>query len=74
MCRAGRALLKWSAKDLAREAGIGIATVQRFEAGGDALQSSVDAMRSAMEKAGLEFIGPGQRSEGGGGGVRRASE
>lgn len=32
-CRAGRALLKWSTRDLARRAGVAFTTVNRIEAG-----------------------------------------
>lgn len=70
-CRAGRALLGWSAEDLAREANVGVATVRRYETGNDARQSSIDAMRAALEAAGLRFIGPRERSDDGGQGVRQ---
>lgn len=70
ICRAGRSLLGWTAVDLAREAQIGLATVKRFELGGDARQSSVEAMQSAMRGAGLLFIAGGQSSLDGGPGVR----
>ncbi|WP_310354251.1 helix-turn-helix domain-containing protein [Methylobacterium sp. BE186] len=61
-----RAALGWSTQDLAREAGIGINTVNRFEAGQDARVSSLEKMRQALEDAGLEFI----PENGGGAGVR----
>ncbi|MER2267591.1 helix-turn-helix domain-containing protein [Methylobacterium oxalidis] len=61
-----RAALGWNTQDLAREAGIGINTVNRFEAGQDARVSSVEKMRQALEAAGLEFI----PENGGGAGVR----
>ncbi|MER9412904.1 helix-turn-helix domain-containing protein [Mesorhizobium sp. M0589] len=65
-CRMGRAALNWSTLDLAKAAGIGGNTVNRFEAGQDARVSSVDKMRSALEGAGVEFIA----ENGGGPGVR----
>ncbi len=43
-------------QDLAREAVVGVNTINRFEAGQDARVSSVEKMRSALEAAGLEFI------------------
>lgn len=62
----GRAALNWSTLDLAKAAGVGGNTVNRFEAGQDARVSSVDKMRNALEAAGVEFIaengeGPGVR-------------
>lgn len=71
LCRAGRALLEWSASDLAEAAKVGIATVKRFEAGDAVRQPTKDALRAAMETAGLHFLAAGQRSPVGGEGVRR---
>ncbi|PSJ53659.1 transcriptional regulator [Mesorhizobium soli] len=62
----GRAALNWSTQDLAKNAGVGGNTVNRFEAGQDARVSSVDKMRAAMEAAGVVFI----PENGGGAGVR----
>jgi transcriptional regulator with XRE-family HTH domain len=62
----GRAALNWSTQDLAKKAGVGGNTVNRFEAGQDARVSSVDKMRTALEAAGVEFIA----ENGGGPGVR----
>lgn len=67
--RAARALIKWSAKDLARAASVGIATVSRAEVmDGDptVTTANLKAMQAALEAAGIEFI-PGN---GGGVGVR----
>ncbi|RUU85588.1 transcriptional regulator [Mesorhizobium sp. M7A.F.Ca.MR.176.00.0.0] len=60
------ACLNWSTLDLAKAAGVGGNTVNRFEAGQDARVSSVDKMRTALEGAGVEFI----PENGGGAGVR----
>lgn len=72
-----RAALKWSAADLAREAGMGYATVARFEAGSPVQPESIATMRSALERGGVEFIAPGSVIRAGkstaGGGVRLAS-
>ncbi|PSS64571.1 transcriptional regulator [Ensifer sp. NM-2] len=57
--RAARALLRWSAKDLAKEAGVGVATVSRAEVedGATSLTSAnLRAIRQALESAGIEFI------------------
>lgn len=71
-----RAALKWSAADLAREAGIGYATVARFEAGSAVQQDSIETMRNALERGGVEFIAPGSTIKAGrglaGAGVRLA--
>lgn len=61
-----RAALGWSSQDLASHAGVGINTVNRFEAGQDARLSSVEKMRTTMEAAGVIFVaengeGPGVR-------------
>lgn len=61
-----RAALSWNTHDLARHAGVGANTVNRFEAGQDARISSVEKMRLAFERADVEFIA----ENGGGPGVR----
>ena len=73
LCRAGRALLEWSAADLAAAAKVGIATVKRFEAGDAVRQPTKDALRGAMESAGLMFLAVGEKAPVGGEGVRRAT-
>lgn len=67
--RAARALLRWSADDLAKKARIGVATVRRAEAQDGEITATVantSAMREALEAAGLEFI----PENGGGAGIR----
>ena len=67
--RAGRALLRWTAKDLARASALGVNTVRRAEIAEDetSLTAANDlAVRRAFEAAGVEFIdendgGPGVR-------------
>ena len=58
--RAGRALLRWSSADLARHSGVGTATIQRMEVM-DGVPSgqvrTIEALRSALEAAGVEFVG-----------------
>ena len=61
-----RAALGWGVRDLAEKAGVTANTVTRIENGGDAKQSTIDAMRQAMELGGVEFI----PENGGGAGVR----
>jgi len=65
-----RAALKWSARDLSIAASIGYATVARFESDLQVSPESIRAMRSAIEKAGVELIDDGARSKGGGQGAR----
>jgi ribosome-binding protein aMBF1 (putative translation factor) len=67
--RAGRALIRWSAEDLAREAKLGLATIRRAEVAEGATSMTVAnelAVRRALEAAGVEFID----ENGGGAGVR----
>ena len=58
--RAARALLRWSSADLARHSGIGTATIKRMEVM-DGVPSgqvrTIEALRGALEDAGVEFIG-----------------
>jgi transcriptional regulator with XRE-family HTH domain len=65
--RAARALLDWSREQLSAECGVTVRTLDRFEAGSVAPQRrTVEAIRSALEAAGVIFIdqngaGPGVR-------------
>jgi transcriptional regulator with XRE-family HTH domain len=54
-----RAALKWSRAELAQAAGIGVATVVRFEAGTPVNDDSVLALRHALEKARCKFVEDG---------------
>jgi hypothetical protein len=67
--RAARALLRWSAAELARESALGLATIKRAElaAGETSMTMANDlAVRRTLEAAGVEFID----ENGGGPGVR----
>ena len=67
--RAGRALLRWTADDLAREAALGRNTILRAEVADDRTSLTVAndlAIRRVLEAAGVEFID----GNGGGPGVR----
>jgi hypothetical protein len=67
--RAARALLRWSALDLAKASRVGVATIRRVEViDGDIPVTSANeaALRKALETAGVEFID----ENGGGPGVR----
>ncbi len=61
--RAGRALVRWSADELAKRAKLGRITVTRAEAvdGRTTLtEANVDAIRRALEAGGVEFTNGGQ--------------
>jgi hypothetical protein len=67
--RAARALLRWSAEDLAAYSRIGVATIRRAELQDGPLsmtRANVAAIRQAFETAGVQFI----PANGGGPGVR----
>lgn len=67
--RAARALLRWSAADLARESAVGANTIRRAEVAEEAIALTAAnqlAIRRALEAAGVEFID----ENGGGAGVR----
>ena len=67
--RAARALLRWSAVDLAKESALGANTIRRAEVAeeGTSLTAANEmAVRRALEAAGVEFID----ENGGGSGVR----
>jgi len=66
-CRAARGLLDWSQQELANEAAVGIVTVRQLEAAVHSpRRSTLNVIRLAFEKAGVEFID----ENGGGPGVR----
>jgi transcriptional regulator with XRE-family HTH domain len=56
----GRAALNWSAADLAKAAGVGYATVARFETGANVQPEKVQALRAALEGAGVQIVGTGK--------------
>lgn len=67
--RAARALIRWSAEDLAKHSTLSVATVRRAELMADVTSMTVSnnlAVRRALEAAGVEFID----ENGGGAGVR----
>ncbi len=67
--RAARALLRWSAEDLARQSLLSVATIRRAELTENETSMTVAndmVVRRALETAGVEFID----ENGGGPGVR----
>ncbi|MBS0535824.1 MAG: helix-turn-helix transcriptional regulator [Proteobacteria bacterium] len=66
-CRAARALLGITQPDLAARAGLGLSTVVDFEKGRRLVSAeAIQAIRAALEYAGIQFI----EENGGGAGVR----
>ncbi len=58
--KAARALVGWTARDLAAKAEIGFSTLIRLESA-DGVPAgnikTIDAVKKALEEAGIEFIG-----------------
>lgn len=58
--RSARAALSWSMLDLAERSGVSLSTIRRAEAALNVPNSNspnMNALRSAFEAAGIEFIG-----------------
>jgi transcriptional regulator with XRE-family HTH domain len=71
--KAARALLGIDQRTLAQAAGLSLPTVQRMEASKGTVRGTVDSLVKlvgALEAAGVELIGEGAASTGGGRGVR----
>ncbi|WP_205025767.1 helix-turn-helix domain-containing protein [Cereibacter azotoformans] len=64
--RMARAAVRLGVRELAAAAGVSPDTVARFERGEELRASTVEAIRAALEAAGVEFI----PENGGGPGVR----
>lgn len=54
-CRAARALLGWGVRDLAAQAGVGVMSVSRYEAGEQVRQDTIDKLQEAFEAHGVEI-------------------
>ena len=71
--RAARALLEIDQRDLAQRAGLSLPTIQRMESSEGVIRGNVDSLMKlvdALAAAGIELIGEGAVSQGGGRGVR----
>lgn len=58
--RAARSLLRWTGKELAEKSGVGFSTLMRLETEvgvPNAQAKTLEALRRALEEAGVEFIG-----------------
>jgi predicted transcriptional regulator len=74
--RAARALIGMDQRRLAEAAGLSLPTIQRMESSDGQVRGNVDSVVKvvdAFEKAGVEMIGEGAASAGGGRGVRLKS-
>jgi transcriptional regulator with XRE-family HTH domain len=71
--RAARALLGLDQRQLAQAAGLSLPTIQRMEASDGVVRGNVDSLMKlvdALAANGIELIGEGVASSGGGRGVR----
>jgi predicted transcriptional regulator len=71
--RTSRALLGIDQRTLADLAGLSLPTIQRMEASEGVIRGNVDSLMkvvTALASAGIELIGDGAASQGGGRGVR----
>jgi transcriptional regulator with XRE-family HTH domain len=71
--RAARALLGIDQKTLAELSGVSLPTIQRMEASDGTVRGNVDTLTKVIEalsRAGIELLGEGAASTGGGRGVR----
>ncbi len=71
--RAARALLGFDQRALAKAAGLSLPTIQRMEASDGVVRGNVDSLMKlvdALAAHGVELIGDGAASSGGGRGVR----
>jgi transcriptional regulator with XRE-family HTH domain len=72
-CRAARAVLDWSIRDLGNRSGVNFKTVARFENGANLIASTRDAIERALQDAGVRIdhdgsiwhpeLGPPQRED-----------
>ena len=71
--RAARALLGIDQRELAQRSRLSLPTIQRMEASGGVVRGNVDSLMKlvdALAANGIELIGDGAASAGGGRGVR----
>ena len=71
--RAARALIGIDQRELAQRSGLSVPTIQRMEASDGVVRGNVDSLMKlieAFDASGIELIGEGAVSAGGGRGVR----
>ena len=66
--RAARALVGWSQTQLAEASGVSLPTIKRLEAKGveRSAVATAEAVRKALEGAGVQFLAPGDGAQGSG--------
>lgn len=67
--RAARALLGWTAADLARESGISYPTIQRIDSTKGTMSGryeTIESIRKALEAKGIQFLENGDTALGSG--------
>lgn len=69
-CKMARVAIGWGVRELAAAANVSPNTIARLERGEELKASTIEAIRSALEAAGVEFI----PENGGGAGVRLRKE
>jgi len=78
LCRAARALLGWTADELAVRARVTVEWLEQFEQGRepgvDSDPGEAERLRRVLEEAGIDFLDPGEPSTGGGPGLRIAQK
>lgn len=75
--RAARALLGWTANDLATHSGVSYPTVQRLDATRGPVSGrfeTVEAIRKTFEAHGIQFLAPGDPAAGEGVALRPGRE
>lgn len=69
-CKMARVAVGWGVRELAAAADVSPNTIARLERGEELKASTIEAIRSALEAVGIEFI----PENGGGAGVRLRKE
>lgn len=75
--RAARTLLGWTAAELGEKAGVSYATIQRIDAAQGPVggrHATVEAVRSVLEGAGVQFLRNGDVSRGDGVALKTSDE
>lgn len=61
-CRAARAILKWSMRDLAERSGVAWTTINRLEGGASARDATAAKIAAAFEAEGVELVADDDRT------------
>jgi hypothetical protein len=58
-CRAARALLDWTLRDLSGKSGVAVDTIRRHEKGDILQERTNQALRETLQRAGIVFLDNG---------------